>query len=75
MWEKSQSIWLDGRDIRRYLGEVRELGKYEGKQKVLNLKVEIFKKSELLGKYIAKIMFEWDNRRFKNKYLKKLERN
>jgi len=40
------------------LGEVRELGKYEGKQKVLNLKAEIFKKSELLGKYTAKIMFE-----------------
>ncbi len=27
-----------------------------------------------LGKYIAKILFGQDNRKFKNKYLKKLEK-
>ena len=30
---------------------------------------------ELLGKYIAKMLYRWDNRKFENKYLKKLERN
>ena len=75
MWEESQSIWLDERDIRRYLGGVRELGKCKGKQEALNLKGEIFKRSELLRKYTAKILFEWNDRRFRNKYLKKLERS
>ena len=40
----------------------------------LNLNVEKFRRSELLGKYIAKILFGQDNRKFKNKYLKKLEK-
>jgi len=34
-----------------------------------------FRRGELLEKYIAKILYEWDNRKFKEKYLRKLERN
>ena len=41
----------------------------------LNPNTEKFKKSELLGKYIIKIFFGQYDRKFKNEYLKKLERN
>ena len=41
----------------------------------LNLNVEELKRSELPGKYIAKILFGWNNGKFENEYLKKLERN
>jgi len=41
----------------------------------LNPEAEEFKRSELLGKYMARILFGWDDNKFKNKYLKKLERN
>jgi len=34
-----------------------------------------FRRRELLGKYITKMLYEWDNRKFENKYLRKLERN
>ena len=34
-----------------------------------------FRRAELLEKYIAKILYRQDNRKFENKYLKKLERN
>jgi len=34
-----------------------------------------FRKGELPGKYIVKILYGWDDRKFENKYLKKLERN
>ena len=34
-----------------------------------------FRKRELLEKYMAKILYRQDNRKFENKYLKKLERN
>ena len=34
-----------------------------------------FKRSELLEKYTTKILFKWNSRRFKDEYLKKLERN
>ena len=38
----------------------------------LNPNTEEFRRSELLGKYIAKILFGWDDRKFENEYLKKL---
>ena len=41
----------------------------------LNPEVEEFKSSELPDKYIARILFGWDNKKFKDEYLKKLERN
>jgi len=30
---------------------------------------------ELLGKYMAKLLYGWDDRKFEEKYLNKLERN
>ena len=35
----------------------------------------MFKRSGLLKKYIAKILFGWNDGKFKDKYLKKLERS
>ena len=34
-----------------------QMRKEKGKEKVLNPEAEMFKRSELLGKYIAKILF------------------
>ena len=34
-----------------------------------------FRRGELLGKYIAKMLYRWDGGKFENEYLKKLERN
>jgi len=44
------------------------------KQKLLNLEAEIFKRSELPEKYTIKILCGWNNGKFKDKNLKKLER-
>jgi len=41
----------------------------------LNPRADEFRRSELLGKYTTKLLFGWDNRKFEDKYLKKLERN
>ena len=30
---------------------------------------------ELLGKYMAKLLYGWDDKRFEKEYLKKLEKN
>ena len=35
----------------------------------------MFRESELPEKYMAKILFGWDDRRFEDEYLKKLERS
>jgi len=34
-----------------------------------------FRREELPEKYIVKMLYRWDNIKFENKYLKKLERN
>ena len=52
-----------------------QISKEKGKERKLNLKVEMFKRIKLLEKYIVKILFGWDNRKFENEYLKKLERS
>ena len=41
----------------------------------LNPKAEEFRRGELLGKYIVKLLYGWDNKKFEEEYLKKLERN
>ena len=59
--------------------EIQQVEKKKEKQKItkieLNSKVEEFKRSELLGKYMVRILFGWNDNKFENKYLKKLERN
>ena len=46
------------------------------RQKKLNIAEERdFRREELSGKYMAKMLYGWDNGKFKKKYLKKLERN
>ena len=41
----------------------------------LNPRVDEFKRIELPGKYMVKLLYGWDDKRFEEKYLRKLERN
>ena len=34
-----------------------------------------YRRMKLLEKYIAKLLYMWDNRKFEEEYLKKLEKN
>ena len=36
---------------------------------------EKYRRMELLGKYMAKLLYGWDDKKFEEKYLRKLERN
>ena len=37
--------------------------------------VDEYKRMELPGKYMAKLLYGWDNQEFEEEYLKKLEKN
>ena len=39
------------------------------------VKEKNFRREELLGKYTIKILYEQNNKKFEEKYFKKLERN
>ena len=49
--------------------------KGKGKERILNPKAEVFKRSKLPVKYVVIILFGWNNEKFENKYLKKLKRS
>ena len=44
-------------------------------EKLNMIKEKNFRRRELPGKYIAKILYEWNDEKFKKEYLRKLERN
>ena len=47
----------------------------KGKEMKLNPEAEEFKRGELLGKYMAKLLYGQDDKKFDEEYLKKLEKN
>jgi len=46
--------------------------KKKGKKKIER---EKYRRMKLLRKYTAKLLYRWDDRKFKDEYLKKLEKN
>ena len=59
----------------RFEEEIQRIRVEKGKRMKLNLEVEKFKREELLGRYTAKLLYGWDNKKFEEEYLKKLEKN
>ena len=57
----------------RFEKEIQRIQK--GKEIKLNPEAEEFKRGELPERYIAKLLYGWDDKKFDEKYLKKLERN
>jgi len=60
---------------RRFEEEIQRIRLKKGKEIRLNSEVEEFKRGELSGRYIAKLLYGWDDKKFDEEYLKKLERN
>ena len=59
----------------RFEEEIQRIRMKKGKEIKLNPEAEEFKRGELLGRYMAKLLYGWDNNKFDEEYLKKLERN
>jgi len=59
----------------RFEEEIQRIKLKKGKEIKLNPEAEEFKREELLGRYIAKLLYGWNNKKFDEEYLKKLERN
>jgi len=59
----------------RFKEEIRRIKIKKEKEMKLNPEVKEFKRGELPGRYIAKLLYGWDDKKFNEEYLKKLERN
>ena len=59
------------------------MGKFEGRmsaeirrqEKLDRIEEKDFRREELLEKYTAKTLYGWDNGKFEEEYLRRLERN
>jgi len=59
----------------RFEEEIRRIRMKKGKEMRLNLEAEEFKRGELPGRYTAKLLYGWDDKKFDEEYLKKLQKN
>jgi len=59
----------------RFEEEIWRIRIKKGKEMKLNPEAEEFKRGELPGRYTAKLLYGWDDKKFDEEYLKKLERN
>ena len=72
-WERKKDL-RNAREMlekfeRRMNTEVRR------QEKIDTVEEEDFRREKLPGKFTAKMLYEWDNGKFEEKYLRKLERN
>ena len=79
-WEREEDLGNAKKLVDKFkkrLGtEVRRQEKVETERRIKdNLRTEKYRRSELLGKYRAKLLYSWDDRRFEKEYLRKLEKN
>jgi len=80
IWEKEADLKNVRELVDEFEGrlgaEVRRQEGVEGKTKSKsNLRAEKYKRRELPGRYIAILLYGWDDGKFEEEYLRKLERN
>ena len=59
----------------RFEEEIQRIRIKKGKEMKLNLEAEEFKRGELSGRYTAKLLYRWDDKKLDEEYLKKLKKN
>jgi len=59
----------------RFEEEIQKIRMKKGKETKLNPEAEELRRGELPERYTAKLLYGWDDKKFDEEYLKKLERN
>ena len=72
-WKKEESLENAKEVVAEFEGRMNAEVRRQEKLDVMEEKD--FRRGELPEKYIARMLYEWNDGKFKNKYLRKLERN
>jgi len=72
-WEKKKKLENIREIVVDFEGRISTEVRKQEKLKIVE--EQDFRRHKFPEKYIAKILYEWDNRKFKKEYLRKLERN
>ena len=72
-WKRKENLKNAGKALEEFEGRMNaEIRKQE---KINMAEERDFRRGELPGKFTAKMLYEWDDGKFEEEHLKKLERN
>jgi len=71
-WERKENLKNAGEALEEF---ERRMNAKIRRQEKIDMVERDFRREELLGKFIAKMLYGWDDGKFEEEYLKKLERN
>ena len=63
------------KNMKKLVEEFKGKMEVRRQEKLELLEEKDFRRTELPGRYIVKLLYEWEDGKFENKYLKRLERN
>ena len=72
-WERKENLKNAGEALEGF--EERMNTEIRRQEKINMAEERDFRRRELPGKFTAKMLYRWDDRKFEEEYLKKLERN
>jgi len=72
-WEKEKDLENIKKVVAKF--ERRINTEVRRQEKLDTIEEKDFRRGKLPEKYIVRILYRWDNGKFKNEYLRKLERN
>jgi len=72
-WEKKEDLGNAKDALEEFEGRMNV--EVRRQEKLDMVKERNFRRKELLGKFMAKMLYGWNDRKFEEKYLRKLERN
>jgi len=72
-WEREEDLGNAREVVEKFEGRMST--KVRRQEKLDTIEEKDFRREELLGKYMAKMLYRWDDRKFEKEYLRKLERN
>ena len=72
-WERKENLRNAGEALEEFKGRMNV--EVRRQEKIDMAEERDFRRGELLGKFTAKMLYRWDDGKFEEEYLKKLERN
>ena len=72
-WERKENLGNARKVVEEFEGRMN--AEVRRQEKLDMAEEKDFRRGELLGKFMAKMLYGWDDGRFKEEYLRKLERN
>jgi len=73
IWERKENLKNAEEALKKFEG--RMSAEVRRQEKIDMAEERDLRRGELLGKFTAKMLYGWDDGKFKEEYLKKLERN